>query len=74
MCDSWIRSMRCALSTFYYTAMQQKGDIHKSVDVIVGYHDASYIYLLMDSVIQEISAKHVVHVVRNDSANFKRVG
>lgn len=45
---------------------------HKSVDATTEYHDASYIYRLMDSVVQEIGVEHIVQVITDNGSNFKR--
>lgn len=71
MCDSWAGFTRMRIINFmlYYN---RNIIFNKFVKATAEYHDASYIYCLMDSVIQEISIEHKVQMITDNGANFKR--
>ncbi|XP_042375861.1 uncharacterized protein LOC121969699 [Zingiber officinale] len=73
MCDGWTGPTRMSIINFLLYC-NRKVIFHKSVNATADYHDASYIYHLMDNVVQEIGAEHIVQVITDNGANFKRAG
>ncbi|XP_042425838.1 uncharacterized protein LOC122013664 [Zingiber officinale] len=73
MCDGWTGPTRMSIINFLLYC-NRKVIFHKSIDATTNYHDALYIYRLMDSIIQEIGAEHIVQVITDNGANFKRAG
>lgn len=51
---------------FYYN--------HKLVDALALYHDATYIYKLLEITIDEIGPKYIIRLMIDKCINFKRVG
>ncbi|XP_074587443.1 uncharacterized protein LOC141843279 [Curcuma longa] len=73
MCDGWTGPTRMSIINFLIYC-NRKVIFHKSIDATTDYHDAPYIYRLMDNVVQDIGAEHIVQVITDNGANFKRAG
>ncbi|XP_042448992.1 uncharacterized protein LOC122033909 [Zingiber officinale] len=73
MCDGWTGPTRMSIINFLLYC-NRKVIFHKSIDATTDYHDAPYIFRLMDSVVHEIGAEHIVQVITDNGANFKRAG
>ena len=73
ICDGCTRPTRMSIINFLLYC-NRKVIFHKSIDATTDYHDAPYIFRLMDSVVHEIGAEHIVQVITDNGANFKRAG
>ena len=73
MCDGWTGPTRWSIINFL-TYCDGKIFFHKSIDASDKMHDATYIFGLMEEVIDSVDKQHVVQIITDNGPQYKAAG
>ena len=73
MCDGWTSGTQTQLINFLVYSVAGTVFV-KSVDATEHRRTATYIYTLMDRVVESVGEEHIVQIVTDNGANFKKAG